>query len=215
MMMQKYGMPMMVAKADAQQKDTVDFLQQAFALATQIGGLVVDKNAEVVMEQMNGTDGSNSHKIFNDYCNCEVSKLVVGQVLSSTPKNTGLGSGMADQAEGVRDDIRVFDTSALQDTLRRQSFQQFLEINGYRGRAPYIFWGGKKDGDAAMLSKTLAQLGQGGYELTDAGVGAVSDRLGYGIQRRKVPLPTNGKPVDEGGDNPDDKGPEGGQNGDT
>ena len=200
LMMQKYGMPMMVAKADAQQLDTVNFLQGAFALATQIGGLVIDKNSEVVMEQMNGTDGSNSHKIFSDYCNCEVSKLVVGQVLSSTPKSTGLGSGMAEQAEGVRDDIRVFDTSALSDTLRRQLFQQALEINGYRGRAPHIYWGGKKDGDASMLSKTLAQLGQGGYELTDAGIGAVSDRLGYGIQRREVPLPVggDGQPKEEG-----------------
>jgi phage gp29-like protein len=183
LMMQKYGSPFILGKADAQQKDTVQFLQQAFALATQIGGLVIDKKAEAELIQANATDGSNAHKTFSDFCNCEVSKLVVGQVLSSTPKNTGLGSGMADQAEGVREDVKIADQTNFSDTLEKQLFAPYLQINGYRGRAPKIFWGGIKVKDGVMLTKTAAQLFQAGIRPTlDGGLTYFAEKLGFPVE---------------------------------
>jgi hypothetical protein len=197
LMMQKYGSPFILGKADAQQKDTVQFLQQAFAMATQIGGLVIDKKAEAELIQANATDGSNAHKTFNDYCNCEVSKIVVGQVLSSTPKNTGLGSGMAAQAEEVREDIRQNDTMKLADTLRKQLFIPYLRLNGYRGSCS-SYWGGMREGAANSFATTLQNLGTGGYELTDEALTVASNKFGYTIQRREMPEPVmaggNGKP---------------------
>ena len=181
-MMQKYGSPFILGKADAQQMDTVQFLQNAFAMATQIGGLVIDKKADAELIQANSTDGSNSHKIFNDYCNCEVSKVVVGQVLSSTPKNTGLGSGMADQAESVREDIRTADQENFSNTLEHQLFEQHLRINGYAGRAPKIAWGGVKPGDAVSITKSAAQLFQAGLRPTVPSLGVMGEKLGYEIE---------------------------------
>ena len=192
LMMQKYGSPFILGKADAQQKDTVQFLQQAFSMATQIGGLVIDKKANAELIQANASDGSNSHKIFSDYCNCEVSKLVVGQVLSSTPKNTGLGSGMADQAEGIREDLKIADQTNFSDTLEKQLFEQCLRINGYTGRPPKIFFGGIKVGDALHFTKSLAQLFQGGYRLTSEGMVTAEEKLGYSIEL--VPEPKVEKP---------------------
>lgn len=182
MMMQKYGSPFILGKADAQQADTVAFLQQAFSLATQIGGLVIDKKADAELIQANSTDGSNSHKVFNDYCNCEVSKIVVGQVLSSTPKNTGLGSGMAAQAESVREDIKLADQTNFSDTLRKQLFEQYLRINGYSGRAPNIFWGGVKPSDAMAITKATAQLYQGAIRPTKDALTFLGEKLGYPVE---------------------------------
>lgn len=182
LMMQKYGSPFILGKADAQQKDTVAFLQAAFSLATQIGGLVIDKKADAELIQANSTDGSNSHKIFSDFCNCEVSKLVVGQVLSSTPKSTGLGSGMADQAEGVREDVKIADQTNFSDTLEKQLFEQCLRINGYSGRAPKIFFGGIKTEQAMMFTKSLAQLYQGGYRIPQSHLVVAEEKLGYPIE---------------------------------
>lgn len=192
LMMSKYGMPIPVAKADAQLKDAVENLQQALALGTQLGGIVIDKAAELEWSSTPGTDGSNAHKIFSDFCNCEVSKLVVGQVLSSTPKNTGLGSGMADQAEGVRDDIRMWDTLKLADTLQKQLFPQILAVNGYRGKAPKVSWGGIKSGESDLFAGTLQKFSAAGYELTDAGIVSASEKVGYGLQRKPEPVVTPG-----------------------
>ena len=182
LMMQKYGSPFILGKADAQQADTVAFLQQAFSMATQIGGLVIDKKADAELIQANATDGSNAHKVFNDYCNCEVSKIVIGQVLSSTPKNTGLGSGMAAQAESVREDIKLADQTNFSDTLQKQLFEQYLRINGYSGHAPKIFWGGVKPGDAMAITKATAQLFQSGIRPTKEALVFVGEKLGYPVE---------------------------------
>lgn len=185
LMMNKYGLPIPVAMVDAQQKDTVNQIQQALALCSQLGGIVIDRKAKIEWQQVAGTDGSNGHKVFNDYCNCEVSKIVVGQVLSSTPKNTGLGSGMAAQAEEVREDIRQYDTTKLADTLEKQLCDQFLAINGYKGRVK-LKWGGMREGAANSFSATLQNLGNGGYELDDSGLSVASQKFGYSIRRREM-----------------------------
>jgi len=191
LMMAKYGMPIPVAKADSQNKQTVEDLQNALMLGTRLGGIVIDKKAEIDWASVAGTDGSAAHKIFSEFCNAEVSKIVVGQTLSSKPAPTGMGSGASEQAEHVRDDIRMWDVLKLSDTLERQLFSQILGVNGYRGRC-HVFWGGMSSGDAKLFAQTMQQLGAGGYELTDPALVYAGNRLGYGIQRREMPEPTVG-----------------------
>lgn len=186
LMMAKYGMPIPVAKADSQNKQTITDLQSALAMGTRLGGIVIDRKAEIDWASVAGTDGSQAHKIFSDFCNAEVSKIVVGQTLSSKPAPTGMGSGASEQAEHVRDDIRMWDVLKLSDTLERQLFNQILAVNGYRGRC-HVFWGGMSSNDAKTFAQTMQQLGAGGYELTDDGLIYAGNKLGYGIQRRELP----------------------------
>lgn len=196
LMMAKYGMPIPVAKVDSNNKNTVQQMQSALALGTQLGGVVIDKKAEIEWASVAGTDGSNAHKIFSEFCNAEVSKIVVGQTLSSKPASTGMGSGASEQAEHVRDDIRTFDVGCLSDTLRSQLFTQILRLNGYSGKAPSVAWGGISATDAKMFAQTQQQLSAAGYELTDTALEDAGRRLGYTIQRRPIPI------VDKGGGQP-------------
>lgn len=198
LMMQKYGMPIPVVKADTTNKDTIALMQQALQFGMQMGGLVIDKKAAIEWGTVAGTDGSTSHKIFNEFCNAEVSKIVIGQTLSSKPSPTGMGSGASEQSEDIRDDIRQQDSMKLRDTLRKQVFTDFLRVNGYRGNAPMVYWGGMRSNDAMNLSRTLQTLGAGGYELDDPAMVTVSNRFGYGIRRREIQQPVNG------GDRPKD-----------
>lgn len=178
LLMQKYGMPIPVAKVNSQQADTVLAMQQALAMCTQLGGLVIDQKASVEWATVSSTDSSNAHKVFSEYCNQEISKIVIGQTLSATPKNTGMGSGMAGQAEEVRDDIRAQDTMKLADTLERQLFRQVLDVNGYRGHAPIIKWGGMREGALATFTKSLGQAKQAGLRPTKVGMKTVNERTG-------------------------------------
>ena len=161
-------------------------MQAAFATALRVGGMVIDKRGEVEWATMAGVDGSTAHKIFSEYFNAETSKLVVGQTLSSKPSPTGMGSGASEQAEHVRDDLRMYDNINLSDTLRHQLFDQILRVNGYRGRC-CAYWGGMSMADAKVFGQTMQQLGAGGYELTDEGIVYAGQRLGMGIQRRILP----------------------------
>jgi Protein of unknown function (DUF935) len=200
--MQKYGMPFVMAKADTQQRDTVEFLNQQIQLAVQIGGLVIDKRAQAELVQANCTDGSNSHKMFTEHWHSETSKIVIGQTLSSKPEKTGMGSGAANQSEEIREDIRQSDTMNLSDCLKNQLFTQILEVNGYDTsiyHAPSCYWGGMRPQQAQVFGQTLNQLGAAGYELTDDGISTASHRLGYPIQRREMPTPNKlNSDVEEG-----------------
>jgi len=199
LLMQKYGMPIPVAHVNAQQLDTVAAMQQALALCTQLGGLVVDTKATVEWAQVAATDSSNAHKIFSEYCNQEISKIVIGQTLSATPKNTGMGSGMAGQAEEIREDLRKNDTMKLADTLERQLFRQMLDVNGYRGHTPVIRWGGMRSGEAATFSKMLAQNATAGLLPSKAGMKTVNESFGVEFELHKELVKgktTNSQPGD-------------------
>lgn len=99
---------------------------------------------------------------------------------------------MADQAEGIREDLKIADQTNFSDTLEKQLFEQCLRINGYTGRPPKIFFGGIKVGDALHFTKSLAQLFQGGYRLTSEGMVTAEEKLGYSIEL--VPEPKVEKP---------------------
>jgi hypothetical protein len=191
LMMAKYGMPIPVGKVDTSNLEAVKNMTASLATALRVGGMVIDRKAEIEWGTMAGVDGSTAHKIFSEFWNAETSKLVVGQTLSSKPSPTGMGSGASEQAEQVRDDIRMWDVLKLSSTLKEQLFPQILQLNGYRGRC-CAYWGGMSISDAKAFGQTMQQLGAGGYELDDEGLVYAGQRLGYGIQRRILPGPMTG-----------------------
>ena len=187
LLMQKYGMPIPVAKVNTQQKDTVSQMQEALALCSQLGGIVIDSKAAIEWGQVAATDSASAHKAFQEWLDSHVSRVVIGQSYSSNPKNTGMGSGAAAQSEEIREDIRQLDTMNLSDTLRRQLFRQFLDINGYRGAAPEIFWGGMREGAAATYAKTLAQMSTAGLRPTKKrGLPTINRNIGIEFEMEEI-----------------------------
>lgn len=178
LMMQKYGMPIPVGKVNTQQMDTVAYMQQALALCAQLGGIVIDTKAEIEWGAITTTDIAGAHKMFQDWCDCNTSKIVIGQSLSAKPEKTGMGSGAAQQSEEIREDYRIQDTMKLDDTLKKQLYRQFLDINGYAGHAPTTRWGGMREGAAATLSKTLAQNATAGLVPSPRGMRTVNEKFG-------------------------------------
>lgn len=198
--MQKFGSPFLVGKADAADKNTVDFLTTAFASSTQIGGLIIDKRAEVELKEAGAQDGSNAHRTLQTICNDEISKLIVGQVLSSSAKNTGLGSGVADLHGEVRQDIRLYDMRRLSETIKKQLFRPYLRLNGYRGNPPEMLWGGEKEHEALQLAQSVNQFRQGGLQPTEDGIATLSHRIGYDLERAPLPgMSASGKPLEKDG----------------
>lgn len=181
--MQRWGHPFVVGKVDAQQHDTVEFMRQALSLATEIGGLIIDKEAEATLMQAASLNGAEGYRLFLETCNDEVSKVVVGQTLSSTARSTGLGSGVAKLHGDVRDDFRQSDMRKLSSTLVKQLFKQYLRINGYRGHVRSIVWGGKDETKAELLARTMKDFATAGIEADDAGLDVISERVGFSLQR--------------------------------
>jgi hypothetical protein len=187
--MDRYGSPWAIAYVDAQQSDTIAFLQQAFQEATKIGALMVDKRAKVDLQQVQVAGAAEGYEKFIQFFHDQISLIIVGQTLSSGTKNTGLGSGQAEFHAEVRDDLRQFDQKMLGDTLQRTVFRRFLQFNGLTGRPPRIVWGGASETDQKASAKVLSDLFLSGIEPTDDAIDStLTERFGFGVQRRDLAL---------------------------
>lgn len=184
---QRWGHPFILGKVDAQQKDTLQFMQAQLSMSLEIGGLIIDKNAEAQLLQAAALNGAEGYKIFVEFANEEVSKVVVGQTLSSSAKPTGLGSGVANLQGQVRDDYRQSDARKLSTALVNQLFKQYLRINGYKGNIKGIIWGGKNEQQAKELSEAMKNFKAAGLEADDSGIETISERTGISLQRAPEP----------------------------
>ncbi len=181
---ERFGSPFLVGKTDAQNQESVNLLREAFSLSSKLGGIVVDSDTAIEMEQLFNSASSDAHEHFLACCNREISKVIVGQTLSSEASYTGLGSGVSKLQGQVRDDIRVFDQLLLGETLRQHVFKQFLAINGLPGEPPRIIWGSISAEEIKGLGEVLLNLSQSGLEPTDDAIPIISERVGFQLQRR-------------------------------
>lgn len=187
-LLERFGVPFLKGKySDEKGKAT---LERAFRLAVRLGAIVVSKNTEVEVVQAANGDSSNSHERFITICNQEISKLIVGQTLSSNASPTGeLGGGTANLQGEVRDDIRKADAKALAATFRSQLFDQLLAINGKPGRSPKILFGSESSAELSAELSLISKLKEAGLEPDDDALNTLSERLGFGIRRAAVPQP--------------------------
>jgi len=187
----RFGSPFLVGKYD--QTDTVGrtILENAFNLATRIGGLVVSNETEVEIKDA-AAKGESGYGTFVAHCQGEMSKLILGQTLSATAHGTGMGSGVAKLQSEVRDDFRKFDATMLGETLRDQLFVQLCEINGLPGSAPKSIWGQESPDELTATGTMLQALYQSGLEVDDPGIETLSERAGLPMRRRTpmAPAPT-------------------------
>jgi len=190
--MERYGAPFVVGRTDVTDNAKLTMLQEAFSLSTKIGGLVVDEDSQIELKEIATSNMADAYEKFINVCNREVSKVIVGQTASAEVQPSGLGSGSSDLAGEVRDDIRTFDKLTLGETLRRQLFEPFLRINGLAGRAPKIVWGGLSAGDSAAIADLLVKLSQASLEPADEALPTISEKVGFQIQRKAAPEPTQG-----------------------
>lgn len=188
-LMERYGNPFIVAKTDKTDKAGVDFLTEALSLSTKIGGLVVDVETEIDLKEAMLSGAADGYEKFLGVCHREISKVIVGQDLSAQSAPTGMGSGVANLQAGVRQDIRMFDQLKLGETLQKQLFTRFLRINGIKGAVPKIRWGGLSPEEAQQTGALLVSLTQANLEPTDESIDVISERVGFGVQRKALPPP--------------------------
>lgn len=181
--LERYGAPFIVGKCDSAEDSDRRVLEGAISYATQLGGLVISSSSSVELHEATKDSGA-GFQAFKAQCRNEISRLILGQTLSSITSATGMGDGTADLQGEVREDIRKFDARVLGDTLRSQLVDQWLEVNGYTGNAPTITFAGDASAEIARTATIVQTLASAGLEPTDDGVATVGERVGIPLQRR-------------------------------
>lgn len=188
--MERFGQPIPIIRADMQQPDTLQFLTQAWQDAYKVGALFLD-SATAGPEAIDKLDvktesSAQAYQTWLEYNKGEVTRLILGQELSSTSKPLGIGGGAAQLQGEVRQDIRAFDSTTLNHALKHQLFEYYLKINRIPGRVPDMAWGGVSPQDAKLLADTLAQMSKASLEPADDAMKNIGKRLGFQVQKSSL-----------------------------
>lgn len=177
--MERYGSPFAVAYANTANKNIFDLLAKAFNQATKINALVVPPQAKIELKEVQTSSMADAYAKYLEVCNVEKTKAILGQTLSTSAKGgAGFGSGVADLQGEVRSDWRVFDERSFSTMQRTQIFEDYLKINGCKGRAPKAIRGGLTYPNQAALSTTIKNLHDSGLKVSEESVPDISKLFG-------------------------------------
>lgn len=181
--LERFGAPFIVAKYDPSDDGARGLLQNALSAATRLFGLTVSRDTSVELHAAAASSHGDAFEQFHDTAKKELSKLILGQTMTSEAQAGGIGGTQATVHDGVRADIRKFDALALADTLRHQLFRQLLDINGLAtAPAPSVSWG-SDPADAKVLADTIKTLFDASLRPTDDALSEISHDLGFTVER--------------------------------
>lgn len=184
---ERYGSPFLIGRYERGDEAGRSILGQAFSLATRLGGLVITRETEVEIKAAAVSDSGDAFEKLHAVANREISKLILGQTLSSDAQPTGLGSGVSTLQGEVRQDIRRLDGRLLCQTLRDQLVVQYCKINKLPGKPPNLSLGSESETKTAATMSTVKSAYDAGLELADDSIATLNERTGLQFQRRAAP----------------------------
>jgi hypothetical protein len=182
--MERYGAPFVVANAQMQNKSVSDVLTKAFNQASVLRALLVPTGVKVQLEQAQTSGMSDGFAKAIEVLNMEETKAVLGITMATSNKGNGLsgGSGQADLQGDVKEEWSMFDRRKYCTMQRKQIFNQYLRMNGYKGRVRAVR-GGISAQQQALVAKTYLQLYQSGWRVTEDDAQKMSNIFGMKLER--------------------------------
>ena len=180
--LERSGSPFIVGRVNAEDDRDRRILEAAISYANQIGGMVISTDSQVELKEAAGIAGDGFEK-FKAHCRSEISRIILGQTLSSIASSTGMGDGAADLQGEVRQDVRKFDARTIGTRIRDDVVAQWLILNGYSGRPPTISFTGDTTEEIKRTIEGIKTLKEAGFEPTDDAIPEISQKVGYKIQR--------------------------------
>jgi Protein of unknown function (DUF935) len=169
-------------------------LSDAFSQALRLHGIVASTGAQIEVVSASANQGDGFELAYNKASE-EITKILLGQSLSSGTSATGLGSGVANLHADVREDLRKWDAARLSETIQNQLFKQILTINGIAGNTPKIVFGKQAEEDLQLYAGVLKTLRDAGLEPAEDSLQRLSKTFGLTLQRVANQAVTQALPV--------------------
>ena len=178
--MERHASPFAIAYANTANKNIFDLLTKAFNQATKTNALIVPPQAKIELKEVQASGMADAYAKFIEVCNTEKTKAILGQTLSTSSKGSGMmgGSGVADLHGEVKEEWALYDKRTYCEMQRKQIFEPFLRINGYKGRCRSVR-GGISAQQLALLAKSLQQLAQCGIFVDESDEQKLTNSVGF------------------------------------
>lgn len=168
--LETYGLPIIVGKypQSATPEEKASLMRAVTALGHDARAIMPEQMA-IEIQKITGSASGTPHLEMVDWADRAQSKAILGQVLSSEAKATGLGSGVADLHAEVRRDILIADARQIAGTLTRDLVYPLIVLNGggldsYRRCPRWVFDLGTAE-DLKTYAEALPALAQGGARI--------------------------------------------------
>lgn len=189
----RFGSPFLEGQYDPNDDESRVSLESAFSAASRLLGVVVPNETRVQVHAVNTQSGGDAFEKFHAVANREISKIIVGQTMSSEAQTAGFGGGQAGLQGDVLEDLRKFDATQLAACIRSQLLVPLCALNGWTTPAPTIWWGASDSAEEQTVSADiLRSLRDAGLEITDDGIGILSRRIALPLRRAASPAPGPG-----------------------
>jgi phage gp29-like protein len=184
----RMGIPLMVGKYDTSDTGAKAILTRAFQAATKLFGLVVSKETEIDLHEVNTSGHGDAFERLQAFANGELSKLILGQTMTVTAQAGGLGGAQASVQENVQGSIEAWDLAALAETVNNDVIGFFLRANGFVGRA-VLQVATDTTAELAARTKYLETAVKAGLTPTDEAIEVLNKASGLPMQRAAAPMP--------------------------
>ncbi len=169
-----YGMPLRVGKYNesASPADKRTLLKAVASIANDAAA-IIPEGMSIDFHEVNGANGAAVFSGLLDYVDKQISKLVVGQTMTS---DNGSSLGQAKIHNEVRLDILRADCKQLAMTINRDLIRPFIDLNfGIQNRYPHVQLPVPDPEDVVALADALDKLVPLGLKV---GQGQVREKLG-------------------------------------
>lgn len=177
--LQRYGIPIMIGKYPHGADDQRKLLLRAMSTLNRALGLAITRDTSLEFAKIDNMSGDVFVSV-QEFANKEISKIVLGQTLSSDSESTGLNSGNANLHNDVRNDLSLFDRVSLAQTIRDQIVAQFHLANGLPGNVPRVRLGPAVD--PSELLTLLKAMREAGLKPSPSAVPMLSQQFGFEVE---------------------------------
>ena len=176
-----YGTPLRVGKYDpGATDDDIKVLTEAIINIAKSAGAVVSKATEIEFIEANKRALSDIYERFENYCNREMSKCVLGQTLTTEPSERGT-QALGTVQEQTRQDICEADARRLDDTLNKTLIAWLVDFNfGPQPKYPYIKTKTEPPEDLKRRSEIDVNITQMGFAIKPE---YIEDTYGVPVER--------------------------------
>lgn len=161
----KFGSPTALGKYPASaKKDERDKLLAALKAIAQDAGVIVPDGMLIELLEASRAGSIDTYEKLARYMDEQISVAVLGETITTTPKSTGLGSGVADAQNEVREEIARADADLLSDTLNATLVRWIVDYNLPGAGYPLLYRSFEEPEDLEQRSQVDERLHSMGYE---------------------------------------------------
>jgi len=188
--LETFGLPIIMGKypQSASTAEKASLMRAVAALGHDARAIMPEQMA-IEISKITGSGTSTPHLEMANWADDAESKAILGQVLSSSARATGMGSGVADLHAEVRADIRTADARQIAGTLTRDLVYPLLAINRGRieslRRCPRFLFDLGEAEDVAAYADALPKLAEVGMQIP----------VSWAHEKLRIPRPDGNEPV--------------------